>query len=226
MFKAPLFSDLNNNTLFQSLQQSLQSSLNFAVDTVHLCCLYFDNTDYLITPVQFFPLDHLKYFGFPEIASISSFLGNQDYKPPQGFGPYLFLDPEYYTTQQLSDKSDVYSFGIVMLELVTARPPIKDGKFIVRLVKAALEKGGISGLQGEVMDPFLRKSSETETLTGFERFLGLALSCVEESGFERSSMREVVKELELIMEMGSGFSADSIPARRNSFVKKGQPPLP
>lgn len=137
-----------------------------------------------------------------------------------------YLDPEYYTTQQLSDKSDVYSFGIVMLELVTARPPIKDGKFIVRLVKAALEKGGISGLQGEVMDPFLRKSSETETLTGFERFLGLALSCVEESGFERPSMREVVKELELIMEMGSGFSADSIPARRNSFVKKGQPPLP
>jgi serine/threonine protein kinase len=137
-----------------------------------------------------------------------------------------YLDPEYYTTQQLSDKSDVYSFGIVLLELVTARPPIQSGKFIVRLVKTALESGGISGLQGELMDPFLRKSADTDTLVGFERFLSLALSCIEESGSERPSMREVVKELESIMEMGSGFSADSMPPRRDEFVKTGRPPLP
>jgi serine/threonine protein kinase len=136
-----------------------------------------------------------------------------------------YLDPEYFTTQQLSEKSDVYSFGIVLLELITARPPIQGGKYVVRLVKAALESGGISGLQEEVMDPLLRKSANTDPLAGFEWFLSLALSCVEESGSERPSMREVVKELESIVEMGSGFSADSMPPRRDDFVKTGRSPL-
>jgi serine/threonine protein kinase len=142
---------------------------------------------------------------------------------------YLFvqgyLDPEYFTTLQLSEKSDVYSFGIVLLELVTAKPPIQGGKYVVRLVKAALESGGISGLQEELMDPLLRKSAYTDPLTGFERFLSLALSCVEESGSQRPSMREVVKELELIVEMGSGFSADSMPPRRDDFAKTGRSPF-
>ncbi|CAI7778728.1 unnamed protein product [Closterium sp. NIES-54] len=35
-----------------------------------------------------------------------------------------YLDPEYYTVQQLTDRSDVFSFGVVLLELVSGRQPI------------------------------------------------------------------------------------------------------
>ena len=50
------------------------------------------------------------------------------------------MDPEYYMTQRLTEKSDVYGFGVLMLEMLTARRPIEQGKYIVREVKLAMDK--------------------------------------------------------------------------------------
>ncbi|PWA55557.1 leucine-rich repeat protein kinase family protein [Artemisia annua] len=120
-------------------------------------------------------------------------------------GTMGYMDPEYYMTQQLTEKSDVYSFGIVMLELITARNPIEKGKYIVREVKEAMNKEKVLYNLHEVLDPIIGLSSE---LQGLERFVDVALRCVEETGIQRPRMSEVVKEIENIMEL-AGFNPNA-----------------
>lgn len=115
------------------------------------------------------------------------------------------MDPEYYMTQQLTEKSDVYSFGVVLLELVTGRAPIARGKHIVRVVNEAMDgsEDPYSNLQ-EVLDPNLDRH-----LVGLEKFVELSMSCVRDSGAERPTMGEVVREIENIIQM-AGMNLDKI----------------
>lgn len=115
------------------------------------------------------------------------------------------MDPEYYMTQQLTEKSDVYSFGIVMLELITARNPIEKGKYIVREVKEAMDREKDLYNLREVLDPIIGLTHE---LQGLERFVDIALRCVEDTGNQRPRMNEVVKEIESIMEL-AGFNPNA-----------------
>ena len=70
-------------------------------------------------------------------------------------------------TQQLTEKSDVYSFGVLMLELVIARRPIERGKYIVKVIKDAIDKTkGFYGLE-EILDPTIELGT---ALSGFEKF--------------------------------------------------------
>ncbi|KAI5081867.1 hypothetical protein GOP47_0001610 [Adiantum capillus-veneris] len=106
-------------------------------------------------------------------------------------GTVGYLDPEYYLTQQLTEKSDVYSYGVVLLEMLTARQPIEHGTYIVREVKALLDKGGIAALRS-ILDPKLQHESMLEV----QKFVKIAMHCTEESALCRPTMSEVVKEFE------------------------------
>ncbi|KAG5548827.1 hypothetical protein RHGRI_014247 [Rhododendron griersonianum] len=127
------------------------------------------------------------------------------YVTTQVKGTLGYMDPEYYMTQQLTEKSDVYSFGVVLLELVTGRAPIARGKHIVRVVNEAMDgsEDPYSNLQ-EVLDPNLDRH-----LVGLEKFVELAMSCVSDSGAERPTMGEVVREIENIIQM-AGMNLDKI----------------
>jgi serine/threonine protein kinase len=131
-------------------------------------------------------------------------------------GTLGYLDPEYYMTQQLTAKSDVYSFGVVLLELIVAKPPIHEKKYIVREVKTALdmEDRMYCGLK-DVMDPVLQKMGP---LLGFPRFLKMALQCVEEVGPDRPSMNNIVREIEMIMQ-DNGLTPGSMSASSSFSVE-------
>ncbi|KAK9056039.1 hypothetical protein SSX86_027126 [Deinandra increscens subsp. villosa] len=132
-------------------------------------------------------------FGLSKLVSD----GDKGHVSTQVKGTLGYLDPEYYMTQQLTDKSDVYSFGVVMLELITAKQPIIKGKYIVREVRLAMDKTDEEeyGLR-ELLDSNLKDSG---FLTGFGRFVQLAMQCVEESAADRPTMSDIVKILENIL---------------------------
>ncbi|KAI8559605.1 hypothetical protein RHMOL_Rhmol04G0186500 [Rhododendron molle] len=153
-------------------------------------------------------------FGLSKLVSESS----KGHVSTQVKGTLGYLDPEYYMTQQLTEKSDVYSFGVVMLELVTARQPIEKGKYIVREVRLAMNKSNEEdyGLR-ELMDPTIR---DVLNLTGFVRFVDLAMQCVEESAGDRPTMSEVVKTLETILQ-NDGLTTNSTSSASSSATEFG-----
>ncbi|XP_010482269.1 PREDICTED: probable leucine-rich repeat receptor-like protein kinase At5g49770 [Camelina sativa] len=128
-------------------------------------------------------------------------------------GTLGYLDPEYYMTNQLTEKSDVYGFGVVMLELLTGRSPIERGKYVVREVKMKMNTSSdLYDLQ-ELLDPTIISTSGN--LKGFEKYVDLALRCVEEEGVNRPTMGEVVKEIENIMHLaGVNPNIDSAASSR------------
>ncbi|CDO97683.1 unnamed protein product [Coffea canephora] len=133
---------------------------------------------------------------------LSKLLSDEDkgYVSTQVKGTLGYMDPEYYMTQQLTDKSDVYSFGVVMLELMTARAPIERGRHIVRVVQDAVNNPKEAFLSHEILDPKIAPGGK---LGGLEKFLDLAMRCVQESGADRPTMGEVVREIENIMQLAS-----------------------
>ncbi|KAK4745119.1 hypothetical protein SAY87_011431 [Trapa incisa] len=72
------------------------------------------------------------------------------------------------------------------------------GKYIVREIKIAMDRSKeLYGLQ-VILDPVL-VSSGTQ-LRGLEKFIDIAMRCVAESGSDRPTMGEVVKEIETVMQ--------------------------
>ncbi|KAL3349924.1 hypothetical protein AABB24_022799 [Solanum stoloniferum] len=123
---------------------------------------------------------------------------DKDYVSTQVKGTMGYMDPEYYTTHQLTEKSDVYSFGVLLLELITARSPIVRGKYIVKELRQAIDKSKDMYNIDEFVDPAIPSNM---TPISFRKFVDLAFTCLEDAGANRPTMGEVVKEIENIMEI-------------------------
>ncbi|KAL1560643.1 receptor-like protein kinase HSL1 [Salvia divinorum] len=107
-------------------------------------------------------------------------------------GSYGYIAPEYAYTLRVNEKSDIYSFGVVLLELVTGRPPI-DPEFgekdLAGWVRSTLESQGTS----EVVDPKLGLMTFEEHVS---RLLDIGLLCTSNLPITRPSMRRVVNMLQ------------------------------
>ncbi|CAN0858944.1 Putative leucine-rich repeat receptor-like protein kinase At2g19210 [Linum grandiflorum] len=112
-------------------------------------------------------------------------------------GTVGYLDPEYYTSNRLTEKSDVYSFGIVLLELITGRPAItvghNDNTHIAVWARPLIAAGDLRNL----VDPRLVGNFDTNSAW---KFLEIAISCIRSISIQRPSMNHVVAELKECLE--------------------------
>ncbi|CAJ1931217.1 unnamed protein product [Sphenostylis stenocarpa] len=150
-------------------------------------------------------------------AKVADF-GFSKYAPQEGDsnvslevrGTAGYLDPEYYTTQQLSEKSDVFSFGVVLLEIVSGREPLdikrpRNEWSLVEWAKPYIRASKVD----EIVDPGIKGGYHAEAMW---RVVEVALQCLEPFSAYRPSMVDIVRELEdaLIIENNASEYMKSI----------------
>ncbi|XVF86750.1 hypothetical protein PTKIN_Ptkin18bG0067600 [Pterospermum kingtungense] len=103
-----------------------------------------------------------------------------------------YLDPEYYTTNRLTEKSDVYSFGIVLLEVITSRPAISETNnertHISQWVSSMVARGDIKN----IVDPRLKGDFDVNSVW---KAVELAMNCLSPTSTRRQTMNQAVLEL-------------------------------
>nr|XP_011467877.1 PREDICTED: receptor-like protein kinase FERONIA isoform X2 [Fragaria vesca subsp. vesca] len=114
-------------------------------------------------------------------------------------GSFGYLDPEYFRTQHLTPQSDVYSFGVVLCEVLCARPAVIDREDIRQASLAEWTKScHQNGELDQIIDPILRGKIAAECL---DKYTEVAISCIHDNGTERPSMTDVVRGLELALQL-------------------------
>ncbi|XP_074559055.1 U-box domain-containing protein 33-like [Curcuma longa] len=63
-------------------------------------------------------------FGISRLLDQSSMCTTLYHNTTNPKGTFAYMDPEYVTTGELTPQSDVYSFGIIILQLLTGKPPV------------------------------------------------------------------------------------------------------
>ncbi|CDP12490.1 unnamed protein product [Coffea canephora] len=95
-------------------------------------------------------------------------------------GTFCYIDPEYQQTGMLGIKSDIYSLGVMLLQIITAKPPMG----LTHHVQRAIEKGKFA----DMLDPAVPDWPVEEALN----FAKLALKCAELRRKDRPDLRTVV----------------------------------
>ncbi|KAJ0235809.1 Kinase with adenine nucleotide alpha hydrolases-like domain-containing protein [Hirschfeldia incana] len=102
------------------------------------------------------------------------------YRMTSTAGTFCYIDPEYQKTGMLGTKSDIYSFGIMLLQILTAKPPMG----LTYHVERAIENGNLA----EMLDPAVPDWPVEEALVAAK----LALQCAELRRKDRPDLGSVV----------------------------------
>ncbi|WOG89495.1 hypothetical protein DCAR_0208733 [Daucus carota subsp. sativus] len=114
------------------------------------------------------------------------------YRMTSAAGTFCYIDPEFQQTGKLVVKSDLYSFGVMLLQILTARPPMG----LIRRVEKSIAEGTFADL----LDPSVPDWPVKEALS----FAKIALRCVEIKQKDRPDLSSVVlPELNRLKEFGS-----------------------
>ncbi|KAK1356249.1 leucine-rich repeat receptor-like protein kinase PXL1 [Heracleum sosnowskyi] len=109
-------------------------------------------------------------------------------------GSYGYIAPEYGYTLKVDEKSDIYSYGVVLLELLTGKPPLDpvfgESVDIVEWIRKTSSNGKLD----EMLDPEIAgqcKHVQEEMLL----VLRIALICTAKLPKDRPSMRDIITML-------------------------------
>eukprot|EP00253_Pinus_taeda_P002791 PITA_02791 len=109
-------------------------------------------------------------------------------------GSVGYVPPEYAYTMKVTAAGNVYSFGVILLELLTRRPPITDGMDLADWVQSTLsrEETWVQILDTRINDFSLQIQNEMISM------LTVALDCISSSPESRPKMKDVVGTLEMV----------------------------
>ncbi|KAK6237174.1 hypothetical protein QUC31_020965 [Theobroma cacao] len=102
------------------------------------------------------------------------------YRMTSTAGTFCYIDPEYQQTGMLGIKSDIYSLGIMLLQIITAKPPMG----LTHHVERAIEKGNFE----QMLDPVIPDWPVEEAMG----FANIALKCAELRRKDRPDLGKVV----------------------------------
>ncbi|XVE71429.1 hypothetical protein DITRI_Ditri10aG0149300 [Diplodiscus trichospermus] len=102
------------------------------------------------------------------------------YRMTSTAGTFCYIDPEYQQTGMLGIKSDIYSLGIMLLQIITAKPPMG----LTHHVERAIEKGTFD----QMLDPAISDWPVEEAMS----FAKIALKCAELRRKDRPDLGKVV----------------------------------
>ncbi|XVE97709.1 hypothetical protein REPUB_Repub03eG0042300 [Reevesia pubescens] len=121
-------------------------------------------------------------------------------------GTFCYIDPEYQQTGMLTTKSDIYSLGIMLLQIITAKPPMG----IAHHVGKAIEKGTFA----DMLDPAVPNWPVEEALS----FAQLALKCVELRKRDRPDLgTDIVPKLNRLRDLGMSSDLLSLGYNSNGY---------
>ncbi|GMP83223.1 hypothetical protein CsSME_00037212 [Camellia sinensis var. sinensis] len=135
-------------------------------------------------------------------------------------GTHGYLDPEYLITGLLTVKSDLYSFGVVLMELLTGQKPIlkrrnpEENVNFIQYFISSVEQKKISQVLMNCEDVDRRESEQIEAVAE------LAVRCLNSSGIERPTMKEVAEQLNGLMKLHETFEAQENDEEMESLLGK------
>ncbi|KAJ0264462.1 Protein kinase domain-containing protein [Hirschfeldia incana] len=100
-----------------------------------------------------------------------------------------YVDPEYVVTQQLTEKSDVYSYGVVLLEIITGRRAVDEGRNLVEMCQPLLVS---ESRRVDLVDSRIKDCIDGEQL---ETVVAVVRWCTEKEGVARPSIKQVLRLL-------------------------------
>ncbi|XWS26438.1 hypothetical protein CRYUN_Cryun26dG0032500 [Craigia yunnanensis] len=121
-------------------------------------------------------------------------------------GTFCYIDPEYQQTGMLTTKSDIYFLGIMLLQMITAKPPMA----LAHHVGRAIEKGTFA----DMLDPAVPNWPVEEALS----FAQLAIKCAELRKRDRPDLGTViVPELNRLRDLGRSSDSRSLGYNSNGY---------